>query len=329
MPVLLPPTPVGVPPGHSFWNDWYEKLRQIVNTGAVSVLWANINFSGSSITDLASRAHNNLQSFQGGAAGEYYHLTAAEYAALGTGGGLSYTVNTRTSNSIFSVGDAGKLIVYTSGTFTQTFTAAASLGAGWTVAINNRGTGVITLAANVSETIDGRTTIKVYPGEAFTIVCTGTTFYTLGRSKNVSLPIEFTSTTSYTINHPASDNEIVLVEYSTSYIATNNSAKITQTAISPGNFTITQKIFGVSSFNTTTTLSSILDLGDTNTGETGFITLKVTGMGTANCIMQVDKLGGGDETTNTIARHTGTIQTLVVDYGNPTTFNGSITYHRK
>lgn len=28
---LLPPTPVGVPPGHSFWNDWYEKLRSLIN----------------------------------------------------------------------------------------------------------------------------------------------------------------------------------------------------------------------------------------------------------------------------------------------------------
>lgn len=85
MAVLLPPTPVGVPPGHSFWNDWYEKLRTIVNQGSISVLWANINFSGSDISSIASRAHNNLQSLQGGTAGEYYHLTAAQYAALASG----------------------------------------------------------------------------------------------------------------------------------------------------------------------------------------------------------------------------------------------------
>lgn len=78
MAVLLPPTPVGVPPGHSFWNDWYEKLRTLINTGSVTVLWSNINFSGSNITDIANRAHNNLQSFQGGTAGEYYHLTSAQ-----------------------------------------------------------------------------------------------------------------------------------------------------------------------------------------------------------------------------------------------------------
>lgn len=89
MPVLLPPTPVGVPPGHSFWNDWYEKLRQLVNNGAISVIWANIDFAGSNITDIASRAHNNLQSIQGGAPGEYNHLTDAERTLV-----QNYTHNT-------------------------------------------------------------------------------------------------------------------------------------------------------------------------------------------------------------------------------------------
>jgi len=73
---ILPPTPVGVPPGHSFWNDWYEKLRAVVNQGAISVLWNNIDFAGSNLTSIGTRAHNSLQSVQGGSAGEYYHLTS-------------------------------------------------------------------------------------------------------------------------------------------------------------------------------------------------------------------------------------------------------------
>lgn len=85
MAVILPPTPVGVPPGHSFWNDWYEKLRTVVNTGAISVTWSNINFTGSTLSSIASRAHNTLQSMQGGASGEYYHLTAAQHALIGVG----------------------------------------------------------------------------------------------------------------------------------------------------------------------------------------------------------------------------------------------------
>lgn len=31
MATRLPPAPLGQPPGHSFWNDWYEKLRKLVD----------------------------------------------------------------------------------------------------------------------------------------------------------------------------------------------------------------------------------------------------------------------------------------------------------
>lgn len=76
----LPPTPVGVPPGHSFWNDWYEKLRSLINESIVS--FTDLNFSGSNITSIATRNHNDLQNIQGGVAGQYNHLTNAELAAL-------------------------------------------------------------------------------------------------------------------------------------------------------------------------------------------------------------------------------------------------------
>lgn len=92
---ILPPAPTGTPPGSGYWNDWYEKIRTLINSGAVSVLWANINFGGSTITSIVNRAHNNLQSIQGGTAGEYYHLTLAQHtqvAALPTG--ISATITT-------------------------------------------------------------------------------------------------------------------------------------------------------------------------------------------------------------------------------------------
>lgn len=82
MAVILPPTPIGVPPGHSFWNDWYEKLRTVINQGAISVLWSNINFAGSDLSNLANRAHSSLQSVQGGAVGESYHLTALQHSRI-------------------------------------------------------------------------------------------------------------------------------------------------------------------------------------------------------------------------------------------------------
>ena len=72
-----------------------------------------------------------------------------------------------------------------SGTYTVTLTAAATLGANWRLHIRNIGTGVITIDGNASETIDGRTTILVYPKESFTLVCDGSNFVTIGRSKLV------------------------------------------------------------------------------------------------------------------------------------------------
>lgn len=52
---FLPPAPTGVPPGHAFWNDWYEKLRSLVNN-TVNIAWSAITgtpttLAGYGITD--------------------------------------------------------------------------------------------------------------------------------------------------------------------------------------------------------------------------------------------------------------------------------------
>lgn len=85
---ILPPSPQGVPPGHAFWNVWYEKLRKIVNDLATSISWTNINFTGSKIEDIVSRDHNKLTNIQGGTTSEYYHLTNAEHTNILTIGSL-------------------------------------------------------------------------------------------------------------------------------------------------------------------------------------------------------------------------------------------------
>lgn len=58
----LPPLPVGVAPGSGYWNDWYEKLRTLINSLIGGI------------------PHNDLTGIQGGSTTERYHLTAAEYA---------------------------------------------------------------------------------------------------------------------------------------------------------------------------------------------------------------------------------------------------------
>lgn len=96
----IPPAPIGALPGSSYWNDWVEKLRNLINSGTISQLWASIDFTASNITDIVTRAHNNLQSFQGGTAGEYYHLTSAQNATVAT---LASGVYTPTLTNVTNV----------------------------------------------------------------------------------------------------------------------------------------------------------------------------------------------------------------------------------
>lgn len=105
--------------------------------------------------------------------------------------------STRTSNTILAAGDKGTLIDVTSGTFTQTLTAAATLGSGWWCYLANTGTGTVTVDPNASETIGGVTTATLRPGDVWLIVCTGTAF-DLKRLAGSTLTV-LTSGTSYTV----------------------------------------------------------------------------------------------------------------------------------
>jgi len=90
----------------------------------------------------------------------------------------SVVLSARTAVKILSVADNNTLINITSGTFTQTFTAASVLGSGWFCYIKNSGTGDITLDPNGSELIDSLTSYIMYSGETRLVQCTGTAFTT-------------------------------------------------------------------------------------------------------------------------------------------------------
>jgi len=107
----------------------------------------------------------------------------------------------RTSNTILAAGDTTKLIDITSGTFSQTFTAAATLGSGWYCYIRNSGTGEITLEPNGAEQIDGLTNYIMYPGETRLVQCTGTAFFSV-----VLSPFSYTYTASGTWTKPPGYN---------------------------------------------------------------------------------------------------------------------------
>jgi len=76
--------------------------------------------------------------------------------------------------------DRGKLIDCTSGTFSLTMTAAATLADGWYCYVRNSGSGVITIDPNASELVDGASTITLGQGDSLVIQCSGSAFKTIG-----------------------------------------------------------------------------------------------------------------------------------------------------
>jgi hypothetical protein len=101
-------------------------------------------------------------------------IDAANNTIVGIGSAVVRSA--RTANTILAAADNSTLIDITSGTFSQTFTAAATLGSGWFVYLRNSGTGDITLDPNASELIDGLTSYIMYPSEVRLVQCTGTAF---------------------------------------------------------------------------------------------------------------------------------------------------------
>lgn len=90
-------------------------------------------------------------------------------------GDVSVVRVSRSSNTILALVDSTTLFDL-SGTFTQTLTAAATLGAGWNVLLRNVSNGTITLDPNGAELIDGLSTFSLLPGYTIKLICTGTGF---------------------------------------------------------------------------------------------------------------------------------------------------------
>ena len=129
----LPPPPINDQPGSFTWLEWYRQLRNYISTNG-SVPWYVINFAGSNITDIATRDHDQLQNLDGGTAGEHYHLTAAQHAALTAGphntlsglqGGTSGEYYHLTANEVRNARNTLERVVPTTG-FTNTIASTTS-----------------------------------------------------------------------------------------------------------------------------------------------------------------------------------------------------------
>jgi len=88
MATKLPPNPVGVPPGSSYWNDWYEKLRFFVETVSASTgTGLLVRVTGSTLTNTTLSGGITTD----GGAGLTTVVPLAQLTGLGAAGSLTFT----------------------------------------------------------------------------------------------------------------------------------------------------------------------------------------------------------------------------------------------
>lgn len=169
MAIVLPPPPNATRDLNDFqWRDWFRKVQQFL-TSIAAFSWNVIDFTDSNITDISSRRHQDLQSLQGGQSNEYYHLTATEYASLGS----STTVTTSAVN--VNLTDTSHVIYITASGKTVTLPACTSgrIGEAWTIiqAVN----GYVDITRTGSDTFiipTSDTTIRLTTkGASVTLMC--------------------------------------------------------------------------------------------------------------------------------------------------------------
>lgn len=131
----------------------------------------------------------------------------------------------KTGNYTIVAADRGAAITANSASaLTFSLTAAATLGAGFTVHVRNINTGVLTVDPSGAELINGLSTLTLAAGHSAALICTGTEWRTLLPDRFSALP-EVIKTGTYTV--VGTDLGSVLVANSASALAFNLTAVAT------------------------------------------------------------------------------------------------------
>lgn len=140
--------------------------------------------------------------------------TLAGYGLLAIGQTLnqSQPVTTFSSSYTALTTDRSSTYVWTGGAGTLTLTLASTLGDNWFMFLRNSGTGTLTVAGSSGNTINGSTSITLQPSDSCIIVCSGTTFYTVGLGKSTQFAFTQLSkavlTGTYTLTASEASNVI-------------------------------------------------------------------------------------------------------------------------
>lgn len=120
----IPPPPV-TSEDKTIWNNWYVAVKDAINNLRAGLTWSNLDFTGSNITDIQTRNHNDLTNIQGGSSTERYHLTSTQASAIASfnstqwtdltdGGGTTLHTHTHNSSTSLQGGTSGEYYHLTS-----------------------------------------------------------------------------------------------------------------------------------------------------------------------------------------------------------------------
>ena len=112
--------------------------------------------------------------------------TLAGYGLLAIGNTLNVAYNVQTFATSYTVtaADRASSYVWTSGAGSLTLPLASSLGNNWFMLLRNNGNGTLSVNPTGGDQINGAASIAMQPSDSCVIVCSGSTFYTVGLGQN-------------------------------------------------------------------------------------------------------------------------------------------------
>jgi hypothetical protein len=140
--------------------------------------------------------------------------TLAGYGLLAIGQTLNQSQPITTFASSYTAIDTDRssTYVWTGGAGTLTLTLASTLGNNWFMFVRNNGTGALTVDGSGGNTINGSTSIVLQPADSCIIVCSGSTFYTVGLGRNTQFAFtqlsKAVTTGTYTLTASEASNVI-------------------------------------------------------------------------------------------------------------------------
>lgn len=140
-------------------TTWYSRVRDAILKVGQVITWSNLDFTGSNITDIVTRNHNDLQNIQGGSSGQRYHLTSAEYTGLQALISEAYGSFSDTTNQTVAAINTPTVISFD----TQPVTDGITLVSGTQVTVPNTGIYAISFSVQITSTSSSAKNLWFWP----------------------------------------------------------------------------------------------------------------------------------------------------------------------